>query len=93
MAENDQPPAPPVGSQSSVKSAPAAKAEEMLPTVRDHVERLKLEPWQAGAIVARLHGAHDEKGNRVFVDGVSMTTRMSDEDFDEAADVALHGRV
>lgn len=88
MAENDQPPAPPAAVQTSALRAPV-----LLPTIRDHAERHELKPWQVGAVIARLHGVHDEDGKRVFPDGTSLTTRMSDDDFDAALDVALHGRV
>lgn len=92
MDDETKPPAPPVGTQPPAQET-KQPAAELLPTVRDHAERLGLVPWQVGAIVARLHGTHDEDGDRVFPDGASLTTRMSDEDFDAAADVALHGRV
>lgn len=82
-----KPPAPPVGTDISVHAA------ELEPTIRDHAERLKLASWQVAAIIARLHGIHDEDDERVFVDGVSLVTRMSVADFDEAAEVALKGRV
>lgn len=82
-----KPPAPPVGKDTS------ARVVEADPTIRDHVERAQLEPWQVAAIVARLHGTHDKDGERVFPDGVSMTTRMTVADFDQAAEVALKGRV
>jgi hypothetical protein len=88
MADNDKPPVPPVGEKTSAPVSPT-----LLPTVRDHAERLQLKPWQVGAVVARLNGEHDEEGVRVFPEGVSLTTRMTDEEFDAAADVALHGRV
>jgi len=86
MDEKDQPPAaPPVAAQTS--------APELLPTIRDHAERLELAPWKVGAVIARLHGTHDEKGKRVFEHGVSLTTRISDADFDAALELTLHGRV
>lgn len=85
--DDQKPPAPPVGTGTS------ARAAEADPTIRDHAERTQLAPWQVAAIVARLHGVHDEDGARVFPDGVSMTTRMSVADFDEATEVALKGRV
>jgi hypothetical protein len=85
MPEKNQPPAPPVGAQTS--------APELEPTIRDHVERLGVEQWKVGVIVARLHGEHDAEGKRRFPDGVSLTTRMGADDFEAAIKAALHGRV
>jgi hypothetical protein len=63
-----------------------------LPTIREHAERKALAPWQLAALMARLSGEHID-GKRRFVDGVSLTTRMSVADFDGALDVTLHGRI
>jgi hypothetical protein len=65
----------------------------VLPTIRDHAERAQLAPWQVAVVIARLNGDHDKDGKRRFVDGVGLTTRMSDDAFDKALQVALHGRV
>ena len=87
MEKPDSPPAPSA-------PTPPVRAEEpaLLPTIRDHAERLQLLPWQVAAIVARLHGEHVD-GKRLFADGASLNTRMSDADFDAAAQRALHGRI
>lgn len=75
------------------KTAPPAPADLMraqdapLPTVRDHVERLSLEPWQAKAIVAYLHGSR-----KLGAPGIDLNSRLSEGDFDRAASAALHGR-
>jgi hypothetical protein len=61
-------------------------------TIREHAERKALAPWQLAALMARLNGEYVD-GKRRFVDGVSLTTRMTVEDFDGALDVALHGRI
>lgn len=86
MADQDWPEAP---------SAPKAKVSPVseVPTIRDHAERLQLDPWQVGAVVARMNGEHDDKGVRKFPQGVSVTTRIGETEFDAALHIALHGRV
>ncbi len=87
---SDKDPAPKAPKSSDVRPADEAAA---LPTIRDHAEAKKFAPWQVAAIVARIHGAHDENGARVHKDGVSANTRMSEADFDAAAKLALTGRI
>jgi hypothetical protein len=71
---------------------PLPVVPEPLPTVRDHIERLALERWQAAAIVARLNGEFIN-GVRRFPLGVSLITRMSVADFDAALQAMMTGRV
>lgn len=66
-------------------TASPSVSPDLLPTIRDHAERLKLLDWQVKATIARLHGS--------FVDGASLNTRMSAIDFEAAVDVTLHGRI
>jgi hypothetical protein len=94
------PPAPPAPSAEEQKPDEEQKsdeeqkpAEQLEPTIRDHAERLQLAPWKVEAVVRRLHGTHDEDGERVFEKGVSHNTRMTEAEFDAALELALHGRV
>ena len=77
---------------SDKKPHAAAVDAELLPTVREHVERAALERWQIWALLARLSGEHID-GVRRFADGVSLSTRMSAEDFDAALTAFMQGRV
>jgi hypothetical protein len=69
--------------------APAeAAAPAEAPTLRDHAEGAQLRPWQLAAIVRRLHGAREEGAAEV-----TANTRMNAQAFEQAAAVALHGRI